>query len=304
MQSQSRSLCGRVGWAFTQLLSHQRICGLQSSARALIDHQGLSTSSDDGPLSSKAAGTTTKLQSVLSIQQGLNTFAAATVTFGPSLREAEEDSAALGPAAQHAAQVALLALRGALSAHRPPSAVVALPSLGLPSLAVQALTEALAEQLGPGTALVGCSSRLRLPDEWRAVAGTGTATAASAASRGPFVAEAAPAGSESLSSQSLSSPSHRYYITLVAAHLPQHEVHAVRCDTSSLPRLPHLAEVLQGRRPPAFLLLASSDSLALELLARLENLFPGSGAGAGVAAQQTARDRRQLLVGPSGAAAA
>ncbi|GIM04143.1 hypothetical protein Vretimale_8751 [Volvox reticuliferus] len=303
MQSQSCSLCGRLGWGFTRLLSQQRIRGLQSSARVPSGHEGLSPSSDDGPLPSNGAGTTTKLQSVLSIQQGFNTFAAATVTFGPNVHDAEEAAAALGSAAQHAGQVALLALRAALSVHRPPSAVVALPSLELPNAAVQALTEALAEQLGPDTALVGCSSRLRLPDERGLAAGTGTATATSVASGGPLAAAAAAAGLRPQPSPSLSSSSHRYHITLVAAHLPQHEVHAVRCDTSSLPRLPYLAEALQGRRPPAFLLLAASDSLALELLARLENLFPGSGAGAGVAAQQTSRDRRLMLVGPSGATA-
>lgn len=38
---------------------------------------------------------------------------------------------------------------------------------------------------------------------------------------------------------------------------------------SSLPELPHLAEAIQGSRPPTFLLLASEESRA-ELLERLE----------------------------------
>ncbi|GLC36130.1 hypothetical protein PLESTM_000407900 [Pleodorina starrii] len=300
-----------MGWAVSQLLGSQKPRRLQTASTSLSEHEGLASGADPSSAPSPAVGTT-QLHSVLSAQDGPNSFAVATVTFAPPAEDA--GATATASIAQHAAQVALLAVRGALGSQRPPSALVALPSLDLPRPAVQALAEALAGQLGPDTPLLGCSSRQRLPDERRAAAAAAAAAAvppAAAAVGGGEAGSASPtpsafaAAGESSSSSSPSSRPPLLHVTLAAAHLPYHEARAIRCETSSLPRLPYLAEALQGRRPPAFLLLAGADSLAVELLTRLENLFPGSCIGTGVAARQLGgRDRRLVLVGPGGAAAA
>ncbi|KXZ49954.1 hypothetical protein GPECTOR_18g112 [Gonium pectorale] len=251
----------------------------------------------------------THLRSVLRARRGGNAFAAATVIFGPSAADAGSGAAAADgavPAARHAAKVALLALRGALGSSTPPSAVLLFASVDMPRPALAALTGALSEALGTSSsgggsgegsgriALIGCSSRLRLPDERRAGTFAGPGGSGGSGSDG---LPGAAVGGGARASPPQEQP---FHVTLAGAHLPDHEVHVVRCDTGSLPRLPHLAEAIRGVRPPSFLLLAGGDSLGAELLNRLENLFPGSCVGAGIASQQSSRERRLVLVGPSG----
>eukprot|EP00198_Chlamydomonas_reinhardtii_P005284 XP_001694620.1 predicted protein [Chlamydomonas reinhardtii] len=265
---------------------------------------------DDAAAAPEVAG-------VVRVREGNQVVAAATVTFGArTATEASVAAESTAAAAQDAVQVALLALRGALGVESPPSAVVALTSLRLPRPAAAAALTALRQQLGPETALLGCSSRLRLPDERRSLGLTTppgrtstNATSTSGSSSGGDSAETPPSAA---SSSPVSWPDaasavtaaanavEPFHLTLAAAHTPHHEAHVLHCETSSLPRLPHLAEALRGTRPPAFLMLTAADGLGSELLARLENLFPGSCVGAGVAAQQSARDRRLLLVGGPG----
>ncbi|EFJ43754.1 hypothetical protein VOLCADRAFT_121393 [Volvox carteri f. nagariensis] len=248
------------------------------STKSLSDLERLPPASDEASSSSSSAAhaNTPHLHTVLRVQQGFNTFAVATFTFyAPPTEPGEAAAAALGSAAQHAAQVGLLALRGALGASRPPSALVVLPSLELPKQAVEVLTKTLAEGLmeggpppslrqgglqgGPATAaaapIVGCSSRLRLPDERRAVAESELAAAAAATTP-------ATAGDGMAAPNQRHDHPRRFHVTLAAVHLPDYEVVAIRCETA-----------LQGRRPPAFLLMAKSDSMAGELLTRLEGPF-------------------------------
>ncbi|KAG2454207.1 hypothetical protein HYH02_001241 [Chlamydomonas schloesseri] len=268
--------------------------------------------------------TTPEVAGVVRVREGDVTVAATTVTFGA--RTATEASTAAAEytaaAAQDAVKVALLALRGALGVEGPPSAVVALTSLRLPRGAAAAALAALRQELGPDTPLLGCSSRLRLPDERRSLgltdppsravppsaeqsssgSGSGSSTEAAASTS----ASPSPPGHSSVwpdaaaAASAAASAVEPFHVTLAAAHTLHHEAHVLHCETSSLPRLPHLAEALRGARPPSFLMLTAADGLGAELLGRLENLFPGSCVGAGVAAQQSARDRRLLLVGGPG----
>ncbi|KAG2495421.1 hypothetical protein HYH03_006368 [Edaphochlamys debaryana] len=239
------------------------------------------------------------MHTVVSVAEGTgDAFASATVTFASGTSEAACD----------AVQVALLALRGALGVQRPPSALLASLSAELPRTAVAAAAEALTGALGPEVPLVGCSSHLRIPDERRAGwggAGSGSG-GGGGGDGGGSTASAAGAGAvegPSLNDASAVRP-RPYHVTLAGAHLPYHEVHALRSQTGSLPPLPHLGPALRGARPPAFLLLAGADGPGAELMGRLENLFPGSCVGAGLAAPRERRPAQAAAGGGSGSGGA
>ncbi|KAG2428116.1 hypothetical protein HXX76_011797 [Chlamydomonas incerta] len=262
-------------------------------------------------------GAAAELVGVVSVREGDVVVSSATVTFGEgAATDASTAAESTAAAAQDAVKLALLALRGALGVERPPSAVVALTSLRLPRPAAAAAVAALRQQLGADTPVLGCSSRLRLPDERRSlgltappgraspssdISNSSSSSGSSAETENPVCTPSLSAWPDAASAATAAAnAAEPYHLTLAAAHTPHHEAHVLHCETSSLPRLPHLAEALRGTRPPAFLLLTAADGVGSELLSRLENLFPGSCVGAGVAAQQSARDRRLLLVGGPG----